>query len=134
MKAATGPSGAHNILGDSPLLPGKVYNWKVRIQGPSGSGAAVGVIDRSMFVADRYVDSKAHCIRHTGTTYGCLSKGSDGWKNNEVLEITVNMITNLMTIKSTTHSLNTSGNLPSGSNYYPFFYGCQSGHQFELIE
>ncbi|KAL0251075.1 hypothetical protein GEMRC1_000289 [Eukaryota sp. GEM-RC1] len=41
-------SSGRNILGEDPLLPGNVYNWKLRYQGTT-SCLYVGVIDESKF-------------------------------------------------------------------------------------
>ncbi|KAL0228667.1 hypothetical protein GEMRC1_013287 [Eukaryota sp. GEM-RC1] len=126
-----------NILGEDPLLPGNLYTWKLRYaEGPNS--LFVGVIAESNFSADDWCCDIAHCFHNYGDqVHGCLSGTQTKWNPGELLEISVNLIYNTLTIKSFgKSSINLSGTLPRlrSGNYYPFaslFWAC---HVLEIVE
>ncbi|KAL0249590.1 hypothetical protein GEMRC1_004820 [Eukaryota sp. GEM-RC1] len=128
---------SRNILGEDPLLPGNVYTWKLRYQG-SNRSLVVGVIDESKFSVEGHCFENAHCFHNSGKgVFGCLSGNKTQWNPGELLEINVNLINYVLTIKSVSNSsINLSGTLPrlSSGNYYPFAYLCHSDHVLEIVE
>ncbi|KAL0251925.1 hypothetical protein GEMRC1_001137 [Eukaryota sp. GEM-RC1] len=126
-----------SILGEDPLLPGNDYTWKLRYQGRTIS-LFVGVIDESKFSVDDACYVNAHGIFNgNGNYYGCLSGTSTQWNPGSLLEININLIDYILTIKSVSNSsINLTGTLPrlSSGNYYPFASLYWAYHELEIFE
>ncbi|KAL0252124.1 hypothetical protein GEMRC1_001336 [Eukaryota sp. GEM-RC1] len=106
-------SGYKNILGEDPLLPGKLYTWKLRYQGYTRC-LFVGVIDESEFKVEGYWSWEwAHCFENCDRMRGCLSGIKNNWVPGELLEINANLITYTLTIKTVDSPyINLTGTLP----------------------
>ncbi|KAL0251278.1 hypothetical protein GEMRC1_000491 [Eukaryota sp. GEM-RC1] len=136
---ATGSGGCivKNILGEDPLIPGMIYNWKLRYQGYI-SGLVVGVIDESRFDTGGHCSANAHCFYNNGSVCGCLSGDHQQWKPNELLQVNVNLIDYTITIKTMGIStIRLSGYLPrlrSGHYYYSYARLCFPNHVLEMVE
>ncbi|KAL0251563.1 hypothetical protein GEMRC1_000776 [Eukaryota sp. GEM-RC1] len=130
-------SGYKNILGEDPLLPGNEYTWKLRYRGRDRY-LFVGVIDESKFKVDGYWSWEwAHCFENDGDRIrGCLSGIKNKWNAGELLEISANLITYTLTIKTVgSPYINLTGTLPRlrSGNYYPFALLGKSDHVLQVV-
>ncbi|KAL0246507.1 hypothetical protein GEMRC1_007719 [Eukaryota sp. GEM-RC1] len=126
-----------NILGQDPLLPGNVYSWRILYSGYP-LNIFVGVINESNFKSDEWCEDLAHgCFNGFGDPSGCLSGKSSQWDEHEILEISVDMTKNVMTIRSVGNDgISLTGVLPmlSQGYYYPFFVLYRNDHVIELVD
>ncbi|KAL0242857.1 hypothetical protein GEMRC1_005420 [Eukaryota sp. GEM-RC1] len=128
-------NGVRNVLGDTPLLPGNDYTWKLKYQG-TPCGLWVGVIDETKFSLDGWPEN-GHCFCNDDAVEGCLSGKVDQWDAGELLEINANLINYTLTIKSVRNSsINLTGDLPRlrSGDYYPFALLYRSEHVLDIVE
>ncbi|KAL0248718.1 hypothetical protein GEMRC1_003952 [Eukaryota sp. GEM-RC1] len=122
-------------LGELPLSPGQVYQWKVSHTG-SKCCAIVGVIDASLFSSTSDCYQNCHGFNNNATLYGCLSGITKKWTPGAVITVKADLINYLLTIASDDSSINVTGTLPSlsGSNYFPFFNIWHKDQTIKLID
>ncbi|KAL0208243.1 hypothetical protein P9112_010830 [Eukaryota sp. TZLM1-RC] len=117
-----------NILGESPLLPGKVYKWRISyssLQSDSDS-LMIGILPGNHFSEGGEVccNTNAHCFYNAANNFVQSSRNGK-WKAGEILEVTVDLVNNCITIKKENDSaFNCSRSITplSGDNYY--LVGC----------
>ncbi|KAL0244664.1 hypothetical protein GEMRC1_008746 [Eukaryota sp. GEM-RC1] len=122
-------SGRSNVISETPLLTGNVYKVRARNGTPSSvhNNLMIGIIPRKEFDCSGSVwsGSNAHCFHSYYNNFCPPGTPNGKWLPNEIIEITINLVNNSITVtKKSDSGFNCTREISSLDNDNYHLVGC----------